>query len=122
MFQEGGLHRMQAGWRPQTFDGCDGLALVHDRKRQARVDAATIDQHGASTALAVVAALLGASEPKVLTQGVEQRSARVEFQGMGLAVDAERHSFDGGVLGFLLRPRYQWCRGCRYSELQDVAS
>jgi hypothetical protein len=42
------------------------------RKRKAGIDAPSVDEHGASAALAPVASLLGACQIKPLTQQVEQ--------------------------------------------------
>ena len=56
------LQRVQVVRRAQPLDGDDLVALVHDRERQAGVDAPAVDQHRAGAALAVVAALLGAGE------------------------------------------------------------
>src|SRR5690348_2716037 len=54
----------------------------------------TVDEHGARTALSVVAALLRAGEPEVLAQQVEQRGARVDRQRVLGAVDPERDGMD----------------------------
>ena len=53
---------------------------MHDRERQAGIDAPAIDDHGAGAALAVVAALLGAGEMQMLAQRIEQGGASVELQ------------------------------------------
>ena len=63
---------------------------MHDRERQARIDAPAVDDHRAGAALAVIAALLGAGEMQVLAQRVEQGGARVERELAGLAVHLER--------------------------------
>src|SRR5262249_8942134 len=53
--------------------------------------AAPAEQHRTGAALAVIAALLGAGEPEMLAQCVEQRCARVEGDAMLTAVDVEHH-------------------------------
>ena len=58
MLDEGGLHRMQRFAVGEAFDRGDRLAVVHDRQRQAGIDAPSVQQHGAGAALAVVAAFL----------------------------------------------------------------
>ena len=45
----------------------------------------------------MVAALLGAGEVQVLAQGVEQRGARVEAEGVVLAVDVEGDALGAGL-------------------------
>ena len=62
MVDEGGLHRMQRVAVGQALDGGDLGAVVADRERQAGIDPAAVDQHGAGAALAAVAAFLGAGE------------------------------------------------------------
>ena len=71
-------------------------AFVHHRERQARVDAAAVDDHRAGAALALVAALLGAGQVQVLAQRVEQGGARVELQRARRAVHLERDARDDG--------------------------
>jgi hypothetical protein len=87
---------------------------MHNGQRQARIDPPSIDDHGASAALAMIAALLGAGEMQLLAQSIEQRDARVEYELAGFAVHAERYFRDGwrsdvGSLG-LADGRY--CRHC----------
>ena len=52
--------------------------LVHDRERQAGVDAPTVHEDGAGTACAVVAALLGSGKAGPLSEHVQQRGAVVD--------------------------------------------
>jgi hypothetical protein len=63
---------MQILTRGEPLDRGDGLAVVHHCKRQAGIDAAAIDQHRASAALAVIATLFCACEVEVLAQCIEQ--------------------------------------------------
>eukprot|EP01032_Pedospumella_encystans_P027696 gene27697-31289_t len=60
---EGLLHRMQrAVGRGDALDGGDGAAVGLHAQREAGGDAPAVEVHGAGTALAVVAALLGAGQ------------------------------------------------------------
>jgi hypothetical protein len=68
---EGGLHGMKGAGQAKTFDRHDVVILVHHGERQTRVDAPSVDQHGAGTALPVVAALLGARQVEMLAQGIQ---------------------------------------------------
>ena len=86
---ERGLHRVQVAGRAESFDRRDAASVVHDCQRQARIDAASIDDHRACTALTVIAALLGSREMQVFTQRVEQRRSRIELEVVGLAVHVE---------------------------------
>jgi hypothetical protein len=90
MLDEGGLHRVQRAVAGEPFDGRDLVALLHDRKGQAGVDPTAVDQHGAGAALPEVAPLLGAGQPEMLAQRVEQGGARVQLQAVLGAVDPER--------------------------------
>ena len=72
MLDEGLLDRVEGFRRPQTLDRGDPGVLVHNRQGQAGIDAAAIHQNGAGAALALVAAFLGAGQPQIVPQGVEQ--------------------------------------------------
>ena len=90
----------------EAFDGGDLGAVGDGGEGEAAVDAAAIDEDGAGSALAVVAAFFAAGELEVFAQGVEQRGAGVEGEGLGLAVDLEGdgdglRSGGGGVPGRL---------------------
>jgi hypothetical protein len=75
---EGLLHRVQAAVRARDpFDSGDPLPLSLHSEREAGHHAPSIHVDGAGAALAVVAALLGAVQADLLTQGVEERSAGV---------------------------------------------
>ena len=69
------------------LDRGDEVAVVHDRERQAGVDAASFDQHRARAALAVIATFFRAGQGEVLPQSIEQRRAGIEGQRMRTAVD-----------------------------------
>src|SRR3954471_12767157 len=73
VLNERGLHRVQVAGSAQPFNRRDAAALLHDRKRQARIDAPSVRDHSARTALSLVAAFLCAGELEVLAKGIEQR-------------------------------------------------
>src|SRR5437016_756901 len=90
---EGLLHRMQrsiAGC--EALDRADGAALRRRREHEAGDHPPPIEQNRAGAALAVVAALLGAGQPEVLAQRIEQCGARIERHAMLTAVDRECES------------------------------
>ena len=66
MLYKGRLHRVQMLWRTQSLDGGDVVALVHHREGETRINPPSVDDHRASTTLAVIAAFLGAGEMQVL--------------------------------------------------------
>ena len=71
----------------QSFDGRDLVTLDLHGERQARVDALAVDQHGAGSALTVVAAFLSAGQPDVVAPGVQERAARLQLSAVTRAVD-----------------------------------
>ena len=99
MLDEGGLHGVEMVGLADAFDGGDLVVGVHDGEGEAGVDAAAVDVDGAGSALAVVAALLGAGEVEVFAQAVEQGGAGVEAEVVDLAVDVEGDGNVGGSGG-----------------------
>src|SRR5258708_40183314 len=81
---ESGLQRMQCLAVGKTLDRRDRLSVMHRGKRQAGVDAASVQQHRAGAALTVVAALLGSCQREMLTKCIEQGRAGIEAQNVGL--------------------------------------
>src|SRR5581483_11145809 len=79
---ERGLQGMERLRLAQTFDRYDVVVLVHNRQRQARVDAPAVDEHRTGAALPVVAALLRARQMQKLAQRIEQRCARVQLEAV----------------------------------------
>ena len=59
----------------KAFDRRDRPSFLHDRQRQACIDAAAVDEHGARAALAAIAALFRAGHAEVFAQRIEQRDA-----------------------------------------------
>ena len=68
---------------------------MHCSERQAGVDAASVEQHRASAALAMIAALLGSCQREMLTQSVEKSCPGIERQTMEQAVDLEVDTYWG---------------------------
>src|SRR5581483_7093055 len=67
------LQRMQLSVPREPLDRRDLGVLAGDRENEAAVHPATVEQHGARAALAVIAALLRPREAEVLAQRVEER-------------------------------------------------
>ena len=65
VFDKGSLHRMQLLPLRQALNGCNVLFAMHDGERKAGVNPFSVYQHCASTALAVVAAFLGARQSNI---------------------------------------------------------
>jgi hypothetical protein len=85
----------------QALDGGDVIAIVHRRQAETGIDALAIDQDRAGPALAVIAPLLRAGHLEMLTQEVEQRYSRIDFQSVEFAVDrqaARDYLCDRGLL------------------------
>jgi hypothetical protein len=77
MLDEGALQGMHFTRSSNAFYRRDRHALILHSKSEARVYALALDQHGARAARALVAALLGAGELKVISQQVQERCAVV---------------------------------------------
>jgi hypothetical protein len=119
MLNEGGLHGVEMARLTNAFDGSDLVIGMHDSEGQAGVDATSVDMDGAGAALAVVAALLGAGQDEVLAEAIEEGSARVEAEFVGLPVDSKSKGYSSlrGEVRLLSRDRhghYWGRRGCDY--------
>jgi hypothetical protein len=73
VIDEGLLKWMQHAVIGEPFDRRHGRAVLHDRQREAGIDAPAVDQNRARAALAVIAAFLGPSEADVLAKRIQQR-------------------------------------------------
>ncbi|MNW05885.1 hypothetical protein D3C71_2022030 [compost metagenome] len=73
VFDESLLYGLQFAAAGDPFDGGDGGALMHHRKRKTGVDPLVVDEHGAGAASPLVASLLGARQSQPLAQHVEHR-------------------------------------------------
>ena len=82
--------------RRQPLDGGDLLALAARRQRQAGHHAPAIQMNGAGAAGATVAALLGARQPGIFTQRIQQRRAMIDHKFHRLAIDMQRDRNDIG--------------------------
>ena len=70
---EPALHCRKAPVLPERFDGVHTLAMDATREREARQPRLVVDQHGASAALAAVAARFCSSEADDFPQIVQQQ-------------------------------------------------
>jgi hypothetical protein len=91
VLDERALQRMQIITISQARSRGDLGTVVCDGEDQATVHASAIQQHRASTALAVVTALLRARHPQPLAQSIEERRSRIDLELPLGAVDPERH-------------------------------
>ena len=72
LVEESGLNRMERAILPcEPLDGGNRPALDLGGECEAGKDALPVDMHSAGTALALVAALLGASEADMVAQHIE---------------------------------------------------
>src|SRR6266566_5159673 len=84
------LQGMQLAALRHRFDGSHRVAGARETQHQARQDRRSIQQHGARTALAQLAAVLRSGESQVLAQYLEQRLMRCERHFSRFAVHGER--------------------------------
>src|SRR6185436_14189497 len=87
---EGALHGVKQLAAREALDGGDLARVALADRDHARVDGLAVEPDRARAALALAAALLGAGEPQVLAQHVEQAAPRRALDGARLAVDLER--------------------------------
>src|SRR5215470_8761957 len=85
------IPRVQQRAVRQALDGGHPARIALPGGDQARVDDLAVEDHGARAALALAAALLGAGQPEILAQHVEQPLPRRHIDRARLAVDLERH-------------------------------
>jgi hypothetical protein len=85
------LNRVQLISINQTRRGDDLRAILRHRERQAANRPTPIEQHGASTALAMVTPLLRWHDAKVLTERIEQRHPGIHRQRPRLAIDQQSY-------------------------------
>jgi len=81
--------RQFAGPGRDPFDGRDGIAVGLHREHQARPDWSAVDEHGAGSADAVLAAGMRPGQQQALAQSVEQAHAGLDLERMGRAVDGK---------------------------------
>jgi hypothetical protein len=93
VLDESNLHGVKVIGLADTFDGRDLVVPVHDGEGETGVDAATVNVDRACSALTVVAAFLGTGQRKVLAEAVEQSSAGVKLESVGLPVDFESEGY-----------------------------
>jgi hypothetical protein len=74
------LQRVQIVWRAEAFNRGDACALVHDRERQAGINASSIRDHRARAALPLIASFFRAGETQMFAQRVEQSRSRIQFE------------------------------------------
>jgi hypothetical protein len=82
-----GLHGVKAVVIRQAFNGGDLIAGMHHRKREAAIDALPVDNHCAGAALPLIASLLGACEPEMFTQRIQQCRSGVECKRVGSTIN-----------------------------------
>jgi hypothetical protein len=76
----------------QALDGGDAASLVHQGERQAGINAASVDNDRAGSALAVIATFFSPGKMQVLAKGVEQRRPGVNLKHTIGPVHSERHA------------------------------
>src|SRR5258708_666522 len=98
MLAERGLQRGQFVVMRDSLDRDDAAAFRLNRQDQARANRGTIDNDGAGTADAMLAAEMRPGQPQLLAQTVGEVGARLDLHLDGLAVDVETdaHQTDRG--------------------------
>jgi len=104
LIDKGLLHRVRRLAGTEAFEG-DDLAPHRARQRKyTRPRSDAIDDHGARTALAQAAAVLGAVELQIIAQYQQQRCIRHGADFAGLPIDLKRYR--DVLADHLLRPNH----------------
>src|SRR5215510_9350379 len=98
MRDEGALQWMQIVRRAESLDGTDVLILRLHREHQTRAHRFAVDDHRAGPADAMLAADMRAGLPAVLADGIDQRLAWLDPNGVLAAVDGQG---DVGLVGLV---------------------
>src|SRR5215510_6699496 len=122
------LHRMQGTVRlGETLDGGDVGALDLPGEDGTRLHRLAVHMHHAGAALRGVAAHMGAGEPQVLAQELDQQRARIDVTGDGLAVHRQSDGGHDYLLGsgqtpcfWRCRPQIEWKSGQFCPDFQPV--
>src|SRR5262249_23250957 len=91
MVDERLLQRMPRALCRDALDRGCLRSVVHDGKRQARIGAPPVDEHGAGAALALIAAFFRPRQVQMLAQQVKERCAGIEHEGMMRPIDDQAH-------------------------------
>src|SRR5699024_3675245 len=95
---ERGLHRMHVTiGSGQPLDGDDVGAFGLDRQHGAGLDGVAIDVNRARTALAGIAANVGASQSQLVTQKIHEQRAWFDFATGSFAIDGHGNGLRHGA-------------------------
>src|SRR6185503_15738361 len=97
------LQRVEPALARETLDRDDLRAVRLQREDEARIHAATVEEHRARAALADEAALLRAGEPEVRPEHVEQGPVRCDRRAALAPVDRQRERNVRGCFGQIHR-------------------
>ena len=89
VLDECALHGMQLVPLGKAFDRADALALGLDREHQAGSDRLIVKDHGTCAAHPVLAPYMRPGQSALVTDDVDQRSSRLDPNGVVMAVDIE---------------------------------
>src|SRR3989442_6331117 len=105
------LERMERPTLRHALDRLDPVAGAGEAEHETGEDRYAIDEHGAGTALAQLAAVFRAREPQVLPQHLEQGLVRCEGDLDGFAIQLQRdlHLGIGHVFRNLMFGRLEIC-------------
>ena len=88
---EGLLERKQFVASSERLDGGDRLILGFDGENRTGIHRLAVHEHSAGAALGPIAHPLGSGDCEMIAQRVKERDARLQLQGVFLAVNGERN-------------------------------
>src|SRR5690242_15477638 len=96
VFAERGLHRVKLIARGETFNCRDLAAFRLRREHGACLDGNAVDMDDAGAALARIATDMRAGKAERFAEELDEKRARLDRAGHGLAVDRHRDGRSGG--------------------------
>src|SRR5256884_1246058 len=121
---EGVLQRVQLAARGHPLDRPHAPSRAGEAEHQTGEHGRAVDDHGARAALTQLAAVLGAREPQILAQHLEQGLVRREGHLDGLAVHVERDlrlGVGGGHVRNVILITAWWRASFRASQARRVS-
>src|SRR5206468_790441 len=99
LLPEAFLDGMELAVLLEALDGRDLMAVGLDREEGARLHGLPVEEHGARSTVARIAADVRSGHAQVLAQEMDEEQARLDLSLLGLAVD--RHLDAMGPHGYL---------------------
>ncbi len=108
MLDESRLHRVKILSVSQSLNGGHFIAIVHQSKTEARLDAPAVDDDRASATLSMIAPFLAACQVKAIAQHIKKGHTRIDVQRVIRTIYLERQRLRAVQSGNQLVFRLSW--------------